>query len=308
MANSFKTFMLLAALGGLAMAIGGGIGGRSGMSFGLMIGLAMAAGSYWFSDRLAIKSARAVPADPQQYPEYFAIMEDLTRRADMPMPKLYVTPNRQPNAFATGRNPNNAAVAVTVGLMDIMSWDEVRGVLAHELAHIENRDILIGSVAAAIAMAVTWAARMAMWSGMRGRNRNSNPLVMIATIVLAPVAASFIKSAISRTREYKADASAAALMGDAEPLARALEKLGMASGRIPADGVQPEQASHYIVNPLGDGATQSNFGGMSRRGGMGGMGGLGNLGRMFTTHPPLEDRVRALRESEFGSDQPTLSN
>ena len=292
MGNSVKTFMLLALLGGLAMALGSAFGGRGGMTIGLGIGLVMAGGSYWFSDKLAIKSAKAVPADPAQYPEYFAIMEDLTTRADMPMPKLYVTPNRQPNAFATGRNPNNAAVAVTVGLMEMMTWDEVRGVLAHELAHIENRDILIGSVAAAIAMGVTYAARMAMYAGMfSGGRRDSrggaNPIVMIATIVLAPLAASFIKSAISRTREYKADASAARLMGDPEPLARALEKLGMASGRIPADGVTPEQASHYIVNPLG-GATQSNFGG-----------GMAQFGRMFSTHPPLEDRVRALRSGDF---------
>jgi len=211
------------------------------------------------------------------------------------MPKLYVTPNRQPNAFATGRNPNNAAVAVTSGLMELMTWDEIRGVLAHELAHIENRDILIGSVAAAIAMAVTFAARMAMYSGMRGRGRGgegANPFAAMAVAILAPVAAMWIKSSISRTREYKADASAAALMGDPEPLARALEKLGMASGRIPADGVRPEQASHYIVNPLA-GSTQSNFGGR----GMGSM--FGNFSQMFTTHPPLEERVRQLRAGEW---------
>jgi len=287
--NSIKTLVLLAMMGGLVMAIGGALGGRGGLSIGLIIGLCMAGASYWFSDKMAIKSARAVPADPAQFPEYFAIMEELTTKADMPMPKLYVTPNRQPNAFATGRNPNNAAVAVTVGLMDMMEWDEIRGVLAHELAHIENRDILVGSVAAAIAMAVTYAARMAMWGGMRGRNNNSNPLAMIATIFLAPLAASFIKSAISRTREFKADASAAALMGEAEPLARALEKLGMASGRIPPQGVVAEQASHYIVNPFGD-STQSNFGGR---------GGLGGLTKMFSTHPPLEARVHALRSGEW---------
>lgn len=291
MNNSFKTLLLLAGLGGLAIAIGGALGGRGGMTIGLMIGVVMSMGSYWFSDKLAIKSARAVPADPGQYPEYYAIMQDLTDRAGLPMPKLYVTPNRQPNAFATGRNPDNAAVAVTVGLMELMTWDEIRGVLAHELAHIDNRDILIGSVAAAIAMAVTYAARMAMYAGMFGGRRDdrngANPIVMLATVVLAPIAATFIRSAISRTREYKADASAARLMGDAEPLARALEKLGMASGRIPADGVTPEQASHYIVNPLGS-STQSNLGGA-----------MGGFGRMFSTHPPLDERVRALRSGAW---------
>lgn len=286
MVNSFKTFILLAGLGGLAIAVGGALGGRSGMSIGLIIGLGMAGYSYWFSDKMAIRSARAVPADPARYPEYYAIMQELTQTAGLPMPKLYIAPNPQPNAFATGRNPKNAAVAVTEGLLNLMDWDEIRGVLAHELAHIQNRDILVGSVAAAVAMAVTYAARLAMWGGGRSRDRGSNPILMLATIFLAPLAASLIRSAVSRTREFKADASAAEMMGTGEPLARALEKLGIYSGRIPAANVTPEQSSHYIVNPL-SGAQQQN------------LGGLGGMSKMFSTHPPLAERVRVLREREL---------
>ena len=155
MINTAKTFTLLAALGGLIIVAGGVLGGSGGLVIGLIIGLVMVGGSYWFSDKLAIASAKAVPVTREQMPEYYEIMEDLTARAGMPMPRLYVSPNPQPNAFATGRNPNNAAVAVTQGLLQAMNWDQVRGVLAHELAHIRNRDILIGSVAAAIGMGLS---------------------------------------------------------------------------------------------------------------------------------------------------------
>lgn len=301
MSNNLKTAALLACLGGLMIAIGSSFG-RGGMFIGLIMGLMMVGGSYWFSDKVAIKSARAVPADRNQHPQYFAIMEDLTSKAGMPMPALYITPNPQPNAFATGRNPSHAAVAITQGLTQILSWDEIRGVLAHEVMHIKNRDILIGSVAALVAMVVTYLARMAMWGAMMGgrRDNNSNPLVMIATAVLAPVAAAVIKGAISRTREYKADASAAELLGTGEPLAAALEKLAMASGRISPEHVRAEQASHYIVNPLAAGPTQSDFG--RRRGGMGGMGGMGNamqFGKMFATHPPINERIELLRSGSW---------
>lgn len=280
MKNTFKTFVLLAALGGLFIALGGAIGGSSGLVIGAGLGLVLVGGSYWFSDKLAIRSARARPVERAEMPEYYEIMEELTAKADLPMPKLYVAPGDQPNAFATGRNPSHAAVAITEGLVRHLEWNEIRGVLAHELMHIRNRDILIGSVAAAIAMALTLLARMAMWGAMFGssRNRDQNPIVMLVTIVVAPLAAMVLQSAISRTREYKADRTAARLIGDGEPLARALEKLGYLSGRIPA-AVATEQASHYIVNPLAGRRVQ--------------------FANWFSTHPPLEDRVARLRSGEW---------
>ncbi|MCZ7535851.1 MAG: zinc metalloprotease HtpX [Acidimicrobiia bacterium] len=276
--NTAKTFVLLAALGGLLMGVGAIFGGRGGLMIGLVLGLLMVGGSYWFSDSLAVKSARAVEVDATQAPRLHAIVSDLTMRAGMPMPRLFVAPSDQPNAFATGRNERRAAVAVTQGLLKVVDEDELRGVLAHELAHVRHRDILIGSVAAAVAMGITFAARMAMWGAMLGggRDDDDNIVGLLAMVILAPIAAMLLQMAISRSREYEADRAGAALAGSGEPLARALEKLEAYSRRVPMR-VDPAQASAYIVNPLAGGRVR--------------------FASLFRTHPPTEERVARLRAS-----------
>jgi heat shock protein HtpX len=276
--NTFKTFVLLAGLGGLMVVIGSFFG-RGGAVIGLGLGLVMVGGSYWFSDKLAIKAARAVPADEAAMPEYFRIVRELSAQAGMPMPALYVTPDLQPNAFATGRNPEHAAVAVTAGILEILDWDELRGVLAHELSHVGNRDILIGSVAAAVAMGITFIARMAMWGAMfgggdRDREGGGGIVGLLAVSLLAPLAAGVLQMALSRSRELEADRTGAALIGDGEPLARALLKLEQGARRIPM-AVRPEQAQAYIVNPL----TGRNV----------------QFANLFRSHPPTEERVARLR-------------
>ncbi len=276
MRNTIKTFTLLALLGGLFMAVGQLFGGSTGLAIGLALGLVFVGGSYWFSDRIAIKAARAVPADEAQMPEYFQIMRELTANAGMPMPKLYVTPEAQPNAFATGRNPEHAAVAVTAGILQALSWDELRGVLAHEISHIKNRDILIGSVAAAVALGITFLARMVMWASIfGGGDRDRNVFGELALIILAPLAAMMLQMALSRSREFEADRTGAELIGTGEPLAAALAKLDHYAKRIPAD-VRPEQAAAYIVNPLTGRRVQ--------------------FANLFSSHPPMEERIRRLRE------------
>ncbi|MDH3680135.1 MAG: zinc metalloprotease HtpX [Acidimicrobiia bacterium] len=279
MKNGLKTAVLLAALAGLIMLVGSFFG-RGGLIIGFVLALVMTGGSYWFSDKLAIRSARAVEVDQTQVPQYHAIMFELTQAANLPMPKLYVSPEQQPNAFATGRNPSHAAVCVTEGLLRTLSWDEVRGVLAHELAHIRNRDILIGSVAATIATTISFVANMFLWSGLWGGrdDDDGNPLIALLLAILAPIAAGLIQMAISRSREYEADRSAARLIGDGEPLARALEKLHGYSVRIPSH-VPEAQASHYIINPLAG----------RRR----------SFSNLFATHPQAEERIRRLRAGDW---------
>ncbi|HWC10369.1 MAG TPA: zinc metalloprotease HtpX [Acidimicrobiales bacterium] len=280
--NTIKTFVLLAALGGFLMLIGSFFG-RGGLFIGLVLGLAFVGGSYWFSDKLAIRSARAVPATEAEMPEYYRIVRELTTAAGMPMPKLYVTPDLQPNAFATGRNPEHAAVAVTQGILQILDWEELRGVLAHEISHVGNRDILIGSVAAAAAMGITFVARMAMWGAMfggAGRDDDNGGGIFgqLALIILAPIAALLIQMALSRSREFEADRTGARLIGTGEPLARALAKLERGAKAIPM-AVDPAQASKYIVNPLTGRRVQ--------------------FANLFSTHPPLEERVGRLRAGEW---------
>lgn len=276
--NTLKTAILLGGLGGLMVAIGS-MFGRGGAVIGLGLGLLMVGGSYWMSDKLAIRAAHAVPADPLQYPEYHRIVTELTQLAGMPMPKIYISPEQQPNAFATGRNPQHAAVAVTEGLLAVCSWDEVRGVLAHELGHVRNRDILIGSVAAAVATGISFIANMAMWGAMLGGGRDDdeggNPIALLATVLLAPIAAGLLQMALSRSREFEADRTGAELIGTGAPLASALQKLEMAAQRVPMD-VPPTQASAYIVNPL--------------------TGRKVAFGNLFRTHPTTEARVARLRE------------
>ncbi|HJR44823.1 MAG TPA: zinc metalloprotease HtpX [Actinomycetota bacterium] len=272
--NTLKTYLLLAALGGFLVFLGRTFLGPSGATIGLVIAFVMVGGSYWFSDKLAIRASRAQPVTEQEAPELYRMVRELTMAAQMPMPRLYMTPDPQPNAFATGRNEKHAAVAVTSGIMELLSPDELRGVLAHELAHVKNRDILIGSVAAAIATAISYAAHLAFFFGGSDDDEGGNPIAALATLLLAPIAAGLIQMAISRSREFEADRSGAALINNGEPLARALEKLHLGAQKIPMK-VDPAQATKFIVNPL--------------------TGRKVSFAKLFSTHPPMEERIARLR-------------
>ncbi|HEU5142215.1 MAG TPA: zinc metalloprotease HtpX [Solirubrobacterales bacterium] len=271
---TLRTTILLASLSGLFVAIGFMIGGSSTALLFLGMAALMNMGSYFFSDKLALKMSGAKPIDESEAPRLYQIMRELTTRASLPMPRLYMIPQEQPNAFATGRNAKHSAVAVTQGITKLLSEDELRGVLAHELAHIKHRDILIQSVAATIGAAITYLGYMLMWFG--GGDENDSPLGLIASlalVLLAPLAAMIIQLSISRQREYAADAGGAAISGNPESLASALLRLEQGAAAIP---MQVNQAAEplYIVKPFRGGSFSS----------------------LFSTHPPIEERVRRLRQ------------
>jgi heat shock protein HtpX len=278
--NGVKTAALLAGIGALFMLVGSFFG-SAGLFIGLVLGVVFVGSSYWFSDKLAVRAAGAKPVTEAEAPKLYAIVRDLTSRTGMPMPAIYISPAAQPNAFATGRNPEHAAVAVTQGLFQVLDEDEMRGVLAHELSHVANRDILISSVAAAAAMGITFVARMAMWGAMFGgmgggdRDRGGNNIFgALAMMILAPLAAAMMQMALSRSREYEADHSGAELLGTGEPLARALEKIEAGARQVPMN-IDPAQATAYIINPLT--GRKVNFAGL------------------FQTHPPTAERIARLR-------------
>ncbi len=278
--NTLKTFTLLAGLAGLMVLCGSLLGGPTGMIIGLGFGLALVGGSYWYSDRLAIRSARAREIEPGELDWLRSDLALLANRAGMPTPRLFLSPDDQPNAFATGRNESTAVVCVTQGLLRVLDRDEVRGVVAHEIAHIRHRDILIGSVAAAVATGISAIANMAMFAGMFGDDDDApNPAAVLLMALVAPLAASVLQMALSRSREFEADRKGAELLGDPRPLASALAKLDRLASRVPMD-VAPAQATAYIVNPL--------------------TGRKVSFARLFLTHPPTEDRIARLLENQSG--------
>jgi heat shock protein HtpX len=279
MGNTFKTAFLLTAMTLLLMFIGGYFGGQRGMLTALIIAGVMNFGAYFFSDKIALASYNAQPVTREQLPRVYQVVERLTQKAGLPMPKIYVIPTDSPNAFATGRNPQHASVAVTQGILNLLTDEELEGVLAHELGHVNNRDILISSIAATLAGAITYLARFAMFFGGGSReDRRGGGLGALVMMILAPLAAMLIQLAVSRSREYQADESGAHLTGNPYALASALGKLDAYSKRIPM-AANPSTAHLFIVQPL-----------------------LGvNVGNLFSTHPPIAKRIERLtgRPAEF---------
>lgn len=275
--NRVKTWILIAALGGLFVLIGQRLGGTGGAVVALGIALVFNFSMYWFSDRIAIATTRSKPVTEQQYPQLYRVVRELAQLERMPMPKIFVSEMMQPNAFATGRNPSHASVAVTKGILQILDERELRGVLAHELSHVRNRDILVGSVAAAIGMSITLLARFALFfGGGSNENRGGGLFGVLIAWILAPIAAAIIQMAVSRSREYQADESGAYLSRDPRALSSALRKLDVATRQVPVPAtVSPAEAHLFIMNPLA-----------GRRGA-----GFSNL---FSTHPPTERRIERL--------------
>ena len=284
MGSQIRTTLLLASLTVLIMWVGKMIGGEQGLVVAFILALVMNIGSYWFSDKIVLAMYRAQQIDEHEDPQLYQIVRELTAEAHLPMPRVYMIPQETPNAFATGRNPEHAAVAVTAGIMRILTPAELKGVLAHELGHVLNRDILISSIAATLAGVIMILSSMARWAaifgGFRGgddEDRGGGILGLIVTAILAPIAATLIQLAISRNREYLADETGARLAHNPEGLARALQKLAVASERIPMDA-NPSTAHMFIVNPLSG----------------------KSLASLFSTHPPIEERIRRLRSMTQG--------
>src|SRR6516225_1461340 len=276
--NYLKTAFLLALMTGLIMVVGGLLGGERGMLIALVFAGVLNFVSYWFSDKMVLAMYRGREVSPAEAPRFHAIVDRLVARSGLPKPKLYVLPGDSPNAFATGRNPQHAAVAATEGILSLMNDEELEGVIAHELSHVKNRDILISSIAATIAGAITFIAQMAKWGAIFGgyggrdeREGGGNIFVVLATAIVAPIAAMIVQMAISRSREFGADATGAAMAGQPYGLASALQKLDTYSKRIPMDAT-PATAHLFIVSPFSGSA----------------------LMRLFSTHPPIEERVRRL--------------
>ncbi len=277
MFNMMKTAILMAAITALFMAIGGLIGGRSGMMLALVVALGMNFFSYWFSDKMVLKMYNAREVDATTAPRFYAMVQELATKANLPMPRVYLINENAPNAFATGRNPENAAVAATTGIMQVLSERELRGVMAHELAHVKHRDILISTISATMAGAISMLANFAMFFGGRdSEGRPANPIAGIAVAILAPLAASLIQMAISRAREFEADRGGAEISGDPQALASALEKIHRYAQGIPMEAAErhPETAQMMIMNPLS----------------------AGGLRGLFSTHPATEERVARLME------------
>ncbi len=281
--NTMKTYTLMAVLTVLLVLIGNWIGGNGGMFMAFVLAMAMNFGSYWFSDKIVLRMYGAQELSQSDNPALFQTIQDLSGKAGLPMPRVYLIPNDQPNAFATGRDPQHAAVAVTQGILRTLTADELRGVLSHELAHVKHRDILIGTVAATMAGAISMLAQMAQWAFMFGGGRSSDdrdggsPIAGLAMIIVGPIAAMLIQMAISRSREFAADQGGAEMSGNPLSLANALRKLEQKSEQIPMDA-NPATAHMFIVNPL--------------RG--------GGIASLFSTHPPTEERIARLEAMAYG--------